>query len=181
MSKKPFAVSDTGPLISMFQSNSLSLALTLFGQIHISETCQAELIKHGWQNVLKQARTTLIVHKLTVTEVARAKQLAHLIAVHRMSKDPIADNHLGEAEAMVLVQRPKFAGGVLLLDELIARAVAKELRLRISGFAGVLLLAVYDNLLTASDVKKRLELCRQQGTHYSKAFIEQVYQRALSY
>lgn len=181
MSNKPFAVSDTGPLISMFQSNSLDLALTLFGQIHISETCQAELIKHGWQDVLEQASTTLIIDKLTAREIAKAKQFAHRIAVHPMSKDRIPDNHLGEAEAMVLVQRSEFATGVLLLDELIARAVAKELGLRISGFAGVLLLAVYDGLLTASDLKKRLESCRQQGTHYSRALIEQVYRRALSY
>lgn len=41
---------------------------------------------------------------------------------------------------MALVQRPEFGGGVLLLDELAARAVATELNLTMSGFAGVLLL-----------------------------------------
>ena len=79
---------------------------------------------------------------------------------------------------MVLVQRPEFADSVLLLDELTARAVAMDLNLRVSGFAGVLLLAVDEGLLTADDVKRRLERCQQQGTHYSSAFIERIYQSA---
>lgn len=64
---------------------------------------------------------------------------------------------------------------MLLLDELAARAVAEELGLTLSGFAGVLLVAVREGLLTAEELKRRLETCQRQGTHYSEAFIEQVY------
>jgi predicted nucleic acid-binding protein len=64
---------------------------------------------------------------------------------------------------------------VLLVDELAARVVAEQMGLTISGFAGVLLVAVQEELLTANELKERLETCRQQGTHYSEAFIEQVY------
>jgi len=87
----------------------------------------------------------------------------------------VPDNHVGEAQAMVLAARPEFANDVLLLDELAARAVAEEFGLTLSGFAGVLLVAVQEGWLTADELKKRLETCRRQGTHYSEAFIEQVY------
>jgi predicted nucleic acid-binding protein len=74
----------------------------------------------------------------------------------------------------VLAARPEFADDVLLLDELAARAVAKELELTLAGFAGVLLVAVQEGLLTAEELKRRLEACQRQGTHYSDVFIEQV-------
>jgi len=98
-----------------------------------------------------------------------------VIAFHPLSRDPVPDNHLGEAQAMVLAARPEFANDVLLLDELAARAVAEESGLTLAGFAGVLLVAVREGLLTAEELKRRLEICQQQGTYYNEAFIEQVY------
>jgi len=171
-------VSNTGPLVSIFQSESLDLVVALFGRIHTSEACTVELIKHDWGDTLAQVGPTIISHKLTDCELAQAKEFAKSIAVHPASKDPKPDNHLGEAEVMALVQRPEFSGSVLMLDELAARAVATELNLNVSGFAGVLLLAVDSGLLTADEVKERLECCQQQGTHYSATFIERIYQTA---
>ncbi len=174
----PIALSNTGPLISIFQSDSLDILTALFGRIHISKACGAELSRHGWGDAVVQASSVLVSHELSDSEAMQARELARRIAVHPASKDPEPDNHLGEAEVMVLTQRPEFSGSVLLLDELAARAVATEIGLRISGFAGVLLLAVDESLLTADEVKARLEDCRQQGTHYSPAFIERIYQAA---
>jgi predicted nucleic acid-binding protein len=167
----PIAVSNTGPLISIFQSNSLDLVVALFGRIHTSKACEVELMRHDWGDALARAGPAIISHKLTSSESAQAKEFAKRIAVHPTSKDTEPDNHLGEAEVMVLVQRPEFAGSLLLLDELAARAVAAELNLSVSGFAGVLLLAVDEGLLTADEVKERLERCQQQGIHYSITFI----------
>jgi len=65
-----------------------------------------------------------------------------------------------------------------LLDELAARAVAKDVGVKLSGFPGVLILAVQANLISAEDLKKRLEICRAQGTHYSVTFIQQAYEMA---
>lgn len=76
---------------------------------------------------------------------------------------------------MALAIHPEFVNDVILLDELAARAVADEMGLTLSGFAGVLLVAVQEGLLTADELKERLETCRRQGTHYSVLFIEQVY------
>ena len=127
------------------------------------------LLRSGWR---------IPRHKLTDAEVEQAADLARRIAAHPTSQNREPIHHLGEAEAMVLVQRAEFAGAVLLLDELAARAIALEIGLQISGFAGVLLLAVEEGLLGAAEVKKRLERCQQQGTHYGAHFIRRVYEAA---
>jgi predicted nucleic acid-binding protein len=169
------AICNTGPLISAFQSYSLDLVTTLLPVIHIPSACVDELIRHGWSKSLHSAASRIKTHSLTEAEGEIARTIAQQIAFHPLSLDPVPDNHLGEAQAMVLAARPEFANDVLLLDELAARAVAKELGLTLSGFAGVLLVAVREGLLTAGELKKRLETCQRQGTHYSEAFIEQVY------
>ena len=86
--------------------------------------------------------------------------------------------HLGEAQAIVLAVREDYQNDVLLLDELAAREVAKQQNVKLSGFPGVLLLAVQGGLITAEELRSRLEICRQHGTHYGKRFIEQVYKMA---
>jgi predicted nucleic acid-binding protein len=174
----PVVVSNTGPLISAFQSDSFALITALFGTVHISETCMTELIGHGWEEALARFGSRIVSHKLTDSEAAQVAELARRIAAHPTSKDSEPGHHLGEAEVMVLVQRPELAGTVLLLDELAARAIAAETGLDISGFAGVLLLAVDEGLLTADEVRERLERCQRQGTHYNAAFIERIYQAA---
>ncbi|MEK7250299.1 MAG: hypothetical protein AAB209_07755, partial [Bacteroidota bacterium] len=60
-------------------------------------------------------------------------------------------------------------------DELAARTVAKRIGIRLTGFPGVLLAASNIGLITPDDVKRRLEICREQGTHYSKSLIRDVY------
>ncbi len=109
--EQPLAISNTGPLISILQSDSMDLAVTL-------------------------------------------------------------------AEVMVLAGRPEYSGCIMLLDERAARAVAAELDLKVSGFAGILLLAASEKLLTADEVKNKLKQCQQLGTHYGDVFIQQVYQAA---
>ena len=169
------AISDTGPLISVFQSDSLDLVTTLLPVIHIPSACVDELVRHGWGKSLRSAGPQIKTHYLTRAEKEMAWTIAQAIALHPLSRDPVPDNHLGEAQAMVLIARPEFVNDVLLLDELAARAVAEEIGLTLSGFAGVLLVAVQEGLLTADELKERLETCRRQGTHYSEAFVRQVY------
>ena len=74
--------------------------------------------------------------------------------------------------------RVEHQNDLLLLDELAAREIAKQRGVSLSGFPGVLLLAVQTGLITAEELKQRLEQCRQQGTHYGVKFIQQVYEMA---
>ncbi len=66
--------------------------------------------------------------------------------------------------------------GQILLDEKAARQVAQELGLSMTGFPGVLGRAGLDGVLTQEDIRRLLMTCRQQGTHYSEAFIDAVAQ-----
>ncbi len=172
------AISDTGPLISIFQSDSFDLVTSLLPVIHLPSACVDELIRHGWHEWLESGDSRIEVHNLSEIEQQIAWTIARSIALHPASQDVAAANHLGEAQSMVLASRPEFVNDVLLLDELAARAVAEEIGLTLAGFAGILLVAVQERLLTADELRERLETCRRQGTHYSKTFIEQVYKMA---
>jgi predicted nucleic acid-binding protein len=173
-----YAISDTGPLISAFQSNSFGVLARIFAEVHISRACLDELEVHGWREQAQAAMPKLAVVELTPREKERALDIARQIANHPDTNDPIAENHLGEAQVIALALRAEYRDDLLLLDELAARAIAKERRLKLSGFPGVLLLAVQIGLISADDLKTRLERCRTQGTHYSTLLIEQVYAMA---
>ena len=120
----------------------------------------------------------LAVVELTSREKEMALGIAQQIANHPDTNDPIAENHLGEAQAIALTLRAEYRADLLLLDELAARVIAKERGLKLSGFPGVLLLAVRAELMSADELRTRLEMCRAQGTHYGVRFIEQVYAMA---
>lgn len=172
------AVSNTGPLISAFQSSSYPLLTLLFREIHISTICVAELAKHGWEKEVEAAAPHVVTITLGLAEEEDARNIALQIARHPETKDSIPENHLGEAQVIVLAQRSEYRNDALLLDELAARAIAKQKGLNLSGFAGVLLLAVRAGLLSADELKVRLEKCKTLGTHYSASFIQQMYDAA---
>jgi predicted nucleic acid-binding protein len=173
-----YAVSNTGPLISAFQSNSMNLLTQVFSEVHTSPVCVAELIKHGWEEDIKDTSPKLVVVELTPEEKDQALHVAAQIAQHPDTNDPTAVNHLGEAQAIVLSLRAEYQNDLLLLDELAARAVARQLNIKFSGFPGVLLLAVQAGLISAEDLKARLEKCRTEGTHYGITFIQPFYRMA---
>jgi predicted nucleic acid-binding protein len=119
----------------------------------------------------------MIVHLISEEE-ERAWEIAAQIAQHPTTNDPIAENHLGEAQVITLALRLERRDDLLLLDELAARAVAKQLGIRLSGFPGVLLLAAQVGLISPEELRRRLKQCRSQGTHYGRAFVQQVYEMA---
>lgn len=173
-----YAISNTGPLISAFQSDSFGLLTKIFTTILVSTTCVDELEKHGWKEEIQSASPRLVVVKLKTNEKERASTIAEQIAQHPDTNDPVAENHLGEAHAIVLALRPEHRNDLLLLDELAARAIAKQMGMKLSGFPGALLLATQGGLISAEELKERLEICCKQGTHYKATFIRQVYEMA---
>jgi predicted nucleic acid-binding protein len=175
-----FAVSNTGPLISAFQSDSFAILTKIFAEIHVSTACVEELNRHGWGEAVKAASPQLSMVKLQPSEEKRALVFAGQIAKHPDTNDRVIENHLGEAQAIVMALRHEYRNALLLLDELAARAVAKKVNVKLSGFPGALILAIQTNLISADDLKVRLETCRAKGTHYSATFIQQVYEMVKS-
>ena len=92
-----YAVCNTGPLISAFQSDSFSIFTQIFTEIHLSKVCVSELIRHGWEAEVQAATPPLAIVSLTVDEEQRAYDIAEQIALHPHNNDPIIENHLGEA------------------------------------------------------------------------------------
>jgi predicted nucleic acid-binding protein len=173
-----YAVSDTGPLISAFQSDSFGVLARIFAGIHVPQGCLDELLVHGWEEQVQAAMPKLAVIELTSREKEMALGIAQEIANRPGTNDPIAANHFGEAQAIALTLRAEYRADLLLLDELAAREIARERGLKLSGFPGVLLLAVQAEMMSADELRTRLERCRAQGTHYGVRFIERVYEMA---
>lgn len=173
-----YVVSDTGPLISAYQSNSMPILMTLFAGISISPACASELKAHGWEGAMNATSSQLTITQLTSHEEIRALEIATQIAEQPESRNPDREHHLGESQAIILVQRKVYRNHVLLLDERAARIVARQLKIKLSGFPGVLLLASQVRLITAEEVKARLEMCLDKGTHYSTTLIQDVYAMA---
>jgi len=173
-----YAISNTGPLISAFQSDSFQLLTRIFPSIFISTACMAELEKHRWKKEIKAVDTQLVIIKLSAREEKRALAIARQISQHPDTNDPVPVNHLGESQAIVLSLRSEHRGDLLLLDELAPRDIAKKEGIKLSGFPGALLLATQVGIISPEDLKRRLEICKEKGTHYGMDFIKQVYEMA---
>lgn len=135
-----------------------------------------EFGKHGFGRQIQELRLQdwVTVIPLTPDEVARAVQLSDRIASSRLTDDKVPGNHRPEAEAMALMKRHEVGATRLLVEELAARQIAKEEGIEITGFIGILLLACEDRALTPGEMRNLLEMCRQQGTHYSQTLIDDV-------
>ena len=170
-------VSNTGPLISACQSQSLSLLAALFDEIHVPSGVMTELDHHGWAEAVS-AVSNLRRVTLTDEEQIRVRNVAQEIAACSSRPSP-AGTHDGEAEAIVLAQRGDAGYDAILLDELSARSVAQKVGLSVTGFPGVLLEAVRAGRISPDEMRDRLDQCRQQGTHYSESLIQFVVQQAI--
>ncbi len=89
-----YAVCNTGPLISAFQSGSFSLLAQIFAEIHISTVCVGELIRHGWEAEIKAATPPLVIVALSATEEQQALTIAEEISRQPNTNDPVVVNHL---------------------------------------------------------------------------------------
>ena len=67
-----YAVCNTGPLISAFQSGSFSLLAQIFAEIHISTACVAELVRHGWEAEIQAETQPLVIVALSAEEEQQA-------------------------------------------------------------------------------------------------------------
>lgn len=169
-------VSNTGPLISAFQCGQTDVVKRYINHVYIPESALDEFKKHGFGDRIRaeQKAGWITSVPLESNEVTEASRLAERIAASPLTNDKVPQNHLPEAEAMVLMRRPQLEVKRLLIEELAARQIAKEEGIDITGFIGILLLACGEKDLTPDEMRQSLETCRQQGTHYSQTLIDDV-------
>lgn len=170
------AVSNTGPMLSIFQSEQTDLLKTLYDRIYIPASELAEYAKHGAEALIRELINNgfVIVCELNQIEKEEAKRISEKIATLPLTKDKIAQNHYPEAEAMVLASRAEFENPEILLDERAAREVAKARGLSVIGFAGLLIRVCKAQQLTPEEVREIMLKCVSLGTHYAEVFIENI-------
>ena len=174
--EKLIAVANTGPLVSIFQCKRVDLLQRYFSLIHISSFELKELKKHRVLPMVEDLITSglVVVHKLDKEEGIKAKEIAKIVASSQWTKSKNFKDHLGEAEAIVLMKREDWEVDVLLVDELAARKVAEKMGLSIMGFPGILVKSYQDGILALDEIKGLIEICKQQGTWYSQKLIEDI-------
>jgi len=172
-------VSDTGPLLSVFQSGQLDLFRALYDAVYIPASAWPEYEQHGAGNLVGQLVDTglIVACELSVSEQAMAWALAEEIALHPLTQDREPQSHYPEAEAMILAGRPELGALDILLDERAAREVAAAHGLPVLGFAGVLIQACRRGLTTPEAARASMFRCQSLGTHYATSFIEGIYRR----
>ncbi len=172
-------VSDTGPLLSVFQSEQVELLQFLFDRIYIPQSTLPEFVKHNAAasiNKLIKSRFVLVC-ELNEQEVISARGLSEEIAAHSLTKDKLSLSHYPEAEAMVLVNRSELEVNEILLDERAARAIARAHGLAVIGFPGLLIRACRTRQITPEEARDSLIKCVSFGTHYSQSLIKEIYNR----
>lgn len=172
------AVSNTGPLISALQSDCVHILLSFYDQILIPADEIPEYQKHGADaeiGELLEAGFIVICQDFTPEECDAARAVADEIANHRISRDKNPLHHVPESFAIVLMLRSNSRAVELLIDELAARDVARQRKVPVIGFPGILIRACRERIIEPEDLRRALEECQRQGTHYSSRFINEIY------
>ncbi len=142
--KEP-AIVDSACLISLERINFLDLLPALFDPIIAPPEVQREFGKTlSWLRIETPANQTFVAVLKTIVD-------------------------FGEAEAIALAQE---LGHLIILDDHQARAVAKNLGLRVSGTVGCLVKAKQEGVVTA--IKPFLMALESSGFFMSKSLKEEV-------
>jgi predicted nucleic acid-binding protein len=150
-------VTNTGPLIALAKINKLSLLEQLFTEVHIPPAVQRELLaKSGPETMrLDEALSRFI----QVASVPQQLPPEVKIATSRLD--------LGEQQAVALAYQLKV---LLVIDDQLGRAAARQLTIPVTGMAGVLIRAKETGLV--SNVRSLLDEARRQGYWFSDSFLD---------
>ncbi len=138
-------VSNSGPLIALLKIGRLELLKQLFKKIFISKGTYDEVViegKTGYKDI-KQSNWIEV-------KPIKDQQAVNILRI---------DLGKGESESVILAY--ELRADILLVDELIARNIAENLGLKISGTVGVLLKAKKSGLI--SEVKSELDRLKKKN------------------
>lgn len=171
------AVSNTGPMISFFQSERAKLLQIMYDRIYVPESALAEYTQHGSRVMIEKLTKIrfIVACELNAAEKQTAKKISEQIANHRLAKSRNPHDHYPEAEAIVLMERTGLQALEIILDEQAPREIAKKRGIFVVGFAGILVRSCKEGYITAEEVRGTLLQCQSQGTHYAADFIDGIY------
>ena len=124
-------ISDTTPILSLLKAGCLGLLEKLYGNVLIPQAVYRELAENP--AYLEEARIIKATEFLSVAAVENIKSVEVLRSVTGLDA--------GESEALIMYDEKN--ADLLLMDEHKGRRVAKQLKVKYIGTAGILMLA-YD-------------------------------------
>jgi predicted nucleic acid-binding protein len=136
---------NAGPLMALGKLNRLDLLAGLFGQVQIPRAVYDEVVTQGLIRGAPDALTVRLFwqrQQWPIVDVPEALLSAYAPPV---VLDP------GETELLALAQ--SLADPLLLLDDEVARAEARRLKLRLCGTLGILVRAYRKDLLSLDQVE----------------------------
>lgn len=149
-------VTNTGPLIGLAKIEQLSLLERLFGLVHIPPAVHRELMAKSGPEAgrLDEALARFI-------QLAPAPQLPPEVKMATLRLD------LGEQQAIALAYELKM---LLIIDDRLGRAAARQLNLAVTGLVGVLIQGKEAGLIPM--VGLMLEKIRRQGYWLSDELVD---------
>jgi predicted nucleic acid-binding protein len=142
-------LTNAGPLIALGKLNRLDLLADLYGQVQVTRTVYTEVVTQGLTHGAPDALTIRLFWQNrdwpiidVPTEIIMAYEPATIL-------DP------GEIEVLALGQT--LSNVLMLMDDEVARAEARRLKLGVSGTVGVLVQAYRQGHLTYSQIELLLQ------------------------
>lgn len=155
-------VSDTTPILSLLKAGKLGLLEILYQKIVVPEAVYNELTVNA---DYKDEREEIInCPFLLVEKVYNAESVNILRNVTGLDA--------GESESLVLYGEKE--ADLLLIDERKGRSVAKKMSVRYVGTMGVLMQAFDENIITAEEVRKILEILLSGDIRLSRKLCNKV-------
>jgi len=167
LSAQTIVLCNAGPLIALGKLNRLDLLADLYGEVQIPRAVYDEVVTQGLARGASDALTVRLFwqrQRWPIVDVSDAVLSAYTPAV---VLDP------GETEVLALAQT--LADPLVLLDDEVARAEARRLKLRVRGTLGILVHAYRRDLLSFDRVELLIrEIAARPDIWISARLCEQV-------
>lgn len=141
----PVVLCNSGPLIALGKLNRLDLLAGLYGEVQLPRAVYDEVVTQGLAHGAPEALTIRLFWQRHVWPILTVPD-----AVLSSYTPPVI---LGPGETEVLVLAQTLKDPLVLLDDEVARAEARRLKLRVRGTLGILVHAYRQGLLTFDQVE----------------------------
>lgn len=141
----PVVLCNAGPLMALGKLNRLDLLAGLFGQVRIPRAVYDEVVTQGLVRGAPDALTVRLFWQSQRWPIVHVPEVLLSAYAPPVVLDP------GETELLALAQ--SLADPLVLLDDEVARAEARRLKLRLCGTLGILVRAYRKDLLSLDQVE----------------------------
>lgn len=138
-------VTDAGPLIALGKLNRLDLLAGLYGEVQVPRAVYEEVVREGLARGTPDARAVQLFWQQQQWPIVDVPESVLAAYAPEVILDP------GETEVLAFAQT--LPNALVLLDDEVARAEARRLKLRARGTLGVLVQGHRQGLLSLAQVE----------------------------